>query len=89
MVTLTQQCCRVPSSAVKEIDSQDIQSLRGFEGKEIQKGEYKNNGTNKLIPHLYQHKNYVIDYRNLKYLVELGIKIATFIRYSHINRSHL
>ena len=42
MVTLTQQCCRVPSSAVKDIDSQDIQSLRGFEGKEIQKGEYKN-----------------------------------------------
>ena len=37
--------------------------------------EYRNCGTQKLIPHLYQHKNYVIDYRNLKYLVKLGIQI--------------
>jgi hypothetical protein len=38
-------------------------------------GEYRNCGTHKLIPHLYKHENYVIDYRNLKYLVKLGIQI--------------
>ena len=38
-------------------------------------GEYKNCGTLKLIPPLYQHENYVIDYRYLKYLVKLGIQI--------------
>lgn len=30
----------------------------------------------KLIPHLFEHKNYCIHYRNLKYLVELGVKIG-------------
>ena len=30
----------------------------------------------KLIPHLYIHTNYVIHYRNLKYLEELGIRIT-------------
>jgi hypothetical protein len=29
----------------------------------------------KLIPHLYPHNKYVIDYRNLKYLVSLGVEI--------------
>ena len=38
-------------------------------------GEYTNLGSSKLIPHLFKHENYVIDYRNLKFLVELGIKI--------------
>ena len=32
--------------------------------------------TKKLIPHLMDHKNYCIHYRNLKYLVELGIEIT-------------
>ena len=32
-------------------------------------------GTNKLAPHLFDHKNYVIHYRNLKYLVELGVQV--------------
>ena len=30
----------------------------------------------KLIPHLYIHTNYVIHYRNLKYLEELGVRIT-------------
>ena len=30
----------------------------------------------KLIPHLMEHKNYCIHYRNLKYLIKLGIKIG-------------
>ena len=32
-------------------------------------------GANKLVPHLLDHKNYVIDYRNLKFIVDLGINI--------------
>jgi hypothetical protein len=30
----------------------------------------------KLIPHLYDREGYVIDYRNLKYLVELGVEVV-------------
>ena len=33
-------------------------------------------GTNKLVPHLYDHKNYVIHYKNLKYLVGLGVQVT-------------
>jgi hypothetical protein len=29
----------------------------------------------KLIPHLHPHNDYVIDYRNLKYLVSLGVEV--------------
>ena len=32
--------------------------------------------SSKLVPHLFEHKNYCIHYRNLKYLVELGVKIG-------------
>jgi hypothetical protein len=31
--------------------------------------------SNKLIPHLLPHENYVLHYRNLKFLVNLGIEI--------------
>ena len=31
--------------------------------------------TNKLVPHLMDHNNYCIHYRNLKYLVGLGVQI--------------
>ncbi|MFM7982981.1 MAG: hypothetical protein ACKPKO_27025, partial [Candidatus Fonsibacter sp.] len=31
-------------------------------------------GSNKLIPHLYKHKKYVIHYHNLKYMHQLGVK---------------
>ena len=33
-------------------------------------------GTNKLIPHLMDHNNYVLHYRNLKFLVSLGVEIT-------------
>ena len=32
--------------------------------------------TSKLIPHLSEHKNYVIHYRNLKFLAELGVEVT-------------
>ena len=44
----------------------------------IKKGKY--NGTSKLIPHLYEHKNYVIHYRNLKFIHNLGVKIGSIHR---------
>jgi hypothetical protein len=31
----------------------------------------------KLIPHLYEHKNYCIHYRNLKFIKKLGVEIGT------------
>ena len=31
----------------------------------------------KLVPHLYEHKNYVIHYRNLKFVKNLGVEIGT------------
>ena len=33
-------------------------------------------GTNKLVPHLYDHKDYVTHYKNLKYLVGLGVQVT-------------
>ena len=33
------------------------------------------NSTTKLVPHLMDHKNYCTHYRNLKYLVSLGVEI--------------
>ena len=36
----------------------------------------KYNGSNKLIPHLFEHKNYVIHYRNLKFIKDLGVEIG-------------
>jgi hypothetical protein len=34
-------------------------------------------GTPKLVPHLMEHKNYVLHYRNLKFIKELGVEIGT------------
>ena len=36
-------------------------------------GEVKSSSSTKLTPHLFNHENYVIDYRNLKFLEGLGI----------------
>lgn len=39
----------------------------------INNGKYR--GSNKLVPHLFEHKNYVIHYRNLKFIVDLGVEV--------------
>ncbi len=44
-------------------------------------GEVKNAGANKLTPHLHPHKNYVIHYRNLKFIHELGVEIGQIHRF--------
>jgi len=41
----------------------------------IRNGKY--DGGNKLVPHLFEHKNYVIHYRNLKFVKALGAEIGT------------
>ena len=44
--------------------------------KKLAKQEDVDVGCNKLIPHLMEHKNYCIHYRNLKFVKELGVKIG-------------
>jgi len=43
-------------------------------------GSIKENGAYsascKLVPHLFERKNYVIHYRNVKFLLELGFKVT-------------
>jgi hypothetical protein len=52
-----------------------FQEKLGTQLQEINKnGKYV--GTNKLAPRLMDHKNYVIHYRNLKFLVSLGVVIT-------------
>ena len=36
----------------------------------------KYNGNTKLVPHLMEHKDYVIHYRNLQFIESLGVKIT-------------
>ena len=33
-------------------------------------------GTNKFVPHLYDHKNHIMHYNNLKYLVGPGVQVT-------------
>jgi hypothetical protein len=54
----------------------DFQRQVGEETNVIQKDD-NFTGTPKLIPHLMEHKNYVIHYRNLKFVKELGVEIGT------------
>ena len=51
----------------------DYQKEVGVKTGVIKNGKCK--GTSKLVPHLNEHKNYVLHYRNLKMLVELGVEI--------------
>ena len=39
----------------------------------------KYRGSDKLVPHLMEHKEYVLHYRNLKYIKELAFKLIMFI----------
>lgn len=43
--------------------------------------------SSKLIPHLMDHKNYCIRYRNLKYLISLGVEIAKVHNIVSFNQS--
>ena len=64
-----------PESITPEIEwFSDIQKEIGEKNKVIKNGKY--NGSNKLIPHLFEHKNYVIHYRNLKFIKDLGVEIG-------------
>jgi len=45
----------------------------GEDLKHIKDGKY--HGSNKLVPHLFKHEKYVIHYRNLKFIHQLGVKI--------------
>ena len=40
----------------------------------------KYHGSDKLVPHLNKHEKYVIHYRNLKFISELGVKITKLHR---------
>jgi hypothetical protein len=47
-------------------------------GKELNiiKSDDKYAGCDKLVPHLYEHKDYAIHYRNLKFIKDLGVEIV-------------
>ena len=51
----------------------DFQKEIGIKTGMIKKDKYR--GSDKLVPHLYTHKNYVMHYRNLKFVQELGVRI--------------
>ena len=40
----------------------------------------ENRSCRKLIPDLMKHEKYVINYRNLKYLISLGVKVTKLHR---------
>jgi hypothetical protein len=66
-----------PENLLPELDNfSDYQKMVGEITGIIRKNEIYS-GTNKLIPHLMEHKNYVIHYRNLKFIKELGVEIGT------------
>ena len=45
------------------------------------------NASCKVIPHLYDHNEYVIHYRNLKFLVALGVKVTKLHKVITFNQS--
>jgi len=49
--------------------------LSDYQKEIAKKNNIKTTSCKKLIPHLYEHKNYCIHYRNLKFVHELGVKI--------------
>ena len=50
--------------------------MSDFQKQLLQKNNLKVSKCPKLILHLYEHKNYCIHYRNLKFVKELGVKIG-------------
>jgi hypothetical protein len=65
-----------PENLLPELNNfSDYQKMVGEITGIIRKNE-RYSGTNKLVPHLMEHKNYVIHYRNLKFIKELGVEIG-------------
>jgi hypothetical protein len=59
-----------------EIMVPDVNMFSGYQKKLMMKNEIKISKKNtKLVPHLMDKKNYCIHYRNLKYVVGLGVEI--------------
>jgi hypothetical protein len=54
----------------------------------INNKQYKYNGCNKLVPHLFKHEKYSIHYRNLKFLHNLGVKITKVHRVVSFEQSN-
>ena len=50
--------------------------MSDFQKQLLQKNNFKVSKCPKLIPHLYEHKNYCIHYRNFKFVEKLGVKIG-------------
>ena len=48
-----------------------------FQNKLADKLKIKQGKCTKLTPHFYKHEKYVIHYRNLKYIKELGVELGT------------
>ena len=65
-----------PESLTPDIEGfRDFQKQVGLATSAIKDG--KNLGTDKLAPHLLQHRDYTLHYRNLKFLVKLGVEVDT------------
>jgi hypothetical protein len=63
-----------PENLVPDIEwFSDYQKMVGEKTNIIKNGKFK--GTPKLIPHLFEHKNYVLHYKNLKFIKDLGVEI--------------
>ena len=52
----------------------EYQKEVGGKNKVIKNDKYK--GCDKLVPHLMKHEKYVLHYRNLKFIMGLGVKIT-------------
>ena len=50
--------------------------MSDFQKQLLQTNNLKVSKCPKLIPHLYEHKNYCIHYRNFKFVEKLGVKIG-------------
>ena len=48
--------------------------------KHIEAEQHENEHLSKLLPHLMEDEKYVVHYRNLKYLISLGVKVTKLHR---------
>ena len=54
--------------------------ISDFQKKILVDNNKKFSSCNKLVPHLFEHKNYVLHYRNLKQAIQLGVKLVNVHR---------